>query len=118
MSGPEAAVKAPDSERVDQAVNAFYNSLLARRGYNADASQLRAVGHLQRLYEDWHLYKEKRASRLLRLITRPALPRGVYLWGSVGRGKSFLMDGAIRVTIKEAAEFVLEFMDTLNRFGH
>ena len=92
MSGPEAAVKAPDSERVDQAVNAFYNSLLARRGYNADASQLRAVGHLQRLYEDWHLYKEKRASRLLRLITRPALPRGVYLWGSVGRGKSFLMD--------------------------
>lgn len=73
-------------------VRQYYAKLLARRGYLADEAQTMAVEHLQRLYEEWSAYKEQRGTFLRKLLVRPKLPRGVYLWGSVGRGKSFLMD--------------------------
>lgn len=70
----------------------LYRQSLARRGFVADPSQLRAVEHLQKLYEEWVAYKARRNTRLRRLLIHPPLPRGAYLWGDVGRGKSFLMD--------------------------
>src|SRR6266566_1450891 len=81
----------PASEATDD-VRTLYQSALARRGFVADAAQRRAVERLQRLYDAWRDYKIKRRTRLQRLIARPALPRGVYLYGGVGRGKSFIMD--------------------------
>jgi cell division protein ZapE len=43
-------------------------------------------------YDDWVAYKAQRSSAFKRLINRPDVPKGVYMWGGVGRGKSFLMD--------------------------
>ncbi|MCU0937740.1 MAG: cell division protein ZapE [Burkholderiaceae bacterium] len=65
---------------------------LAARGYTLDAAQQAAADRLQTLFEDWSQYKGRRSNAVTRLLRRPTIPRGVYLWGGVGRGKSFLMD--------------------------
>jgi len=73
-------------------VVALYEQSLAKRGFVSDPAQWRAVERLQQLYEEWTAYKVRRNTALKRLLVKPPLPKGVYLWGSVGRGKSFLMD--------------------------
>ena len=73
-------------------VQDYYHAVLARRGYTSDAAQEAAVARLQRLYDEWGDYKVRRNTALKRFFVKPELPRGLYLWGGVGRGKSFLMD--------------------------
>ena len=70
----------------------YYNQIVARRGYVSDDAQIAAVTRLQELYDQWVGYKARRNTAIRRVFVRPDLPRGVYLWGGVGRGKSFLMD--------------------------
>jgi cell division protein ZapE len=55
-----------------------------------------------------------------RLLVRPPIPRGVYLWGGVGRGKSFLMDcffGTVPLVRKTRVHFH-EFMRDVHRQLH
>jgi cell division protein ZapE len=73
-------------------VKEAYEAELKARGYTADPAQLRAVEALERCATEWAVYKSKRSNALKKLINRPEIPRGVYMYGGVGRGKSFLMD--------------------------
>jgi cell division protein ZapE len=73
-------------------VRAFYEQTLAERGYSVDPAQGRAVDALERCENEWADYKARRGNALAKLIARPPIPRGVYMHGGVGRGKSFLMD--------------------------
>ena len=74
------------------AVRALYQAQLAERGYQSDAAQLRAIDSLERCENEWADYKARRSHTLAKLLSRPPIPRGVYMHGGVGRGKSFLMD--------------------------
>ena len=69
-----------------------YKALLDARGYVADAAQLTAARALQALYTNLLAFKVNRGSTFKRLLSPPKPPKGVYFWGGVGRGKSFLMD--------------------------
>lgn len=69
-----------------------YKALLDTRGYLADAAQLTAANALQSLYGNLLHFKVDRKSTFKRLLSPPKPPKGVYFWGGVGRGKSFLMD--------------------------
>lgn len=63
----------------------------AAHGFELDASQESAIDHFERLYDDL-IGLERLEASLIRLLARRRLVRGIYLWGGVGRGKSFLMD--------------------------
>ena len=60
-------------------------------GFELDVSQAAALQVLQGVYEDLIALERLEAS-LIRLLARKQTVRGAYLWGGVGRGKSFLMD--------------------------
>ncbi|HET9046944.1 MAG TPA: cell division protein ZapE [Casimicrobiaceae bacterium] len=65
---------------------------LAARGIMLDHAQTDALERLQTLADELAAVREARQSTLKRIFAPPDVPRGVYLWGGVGRGKSFLMD--------------------------
>ncbi|THF56555.1 cell division protein ZapE [Pseudothauera rhizosphaerae] len=69
-----------------------YEAQLRARGFKSDPAQRAAVQRLQQLYAELLGFKVARGSTLRRVFSRPQMPRSVYFWGGVGRGKSFLMD--------------------------
>lgn len=60
--------------------------------FTSDPLQERTLDHLQRLFDELVAYKSHRSQVLIKALDRKRPPRGLYLWGGVGRGKSFLMD--------------------------
>src|SRR3569832_2692624 len=98
-------------------VREVYERELKARGYANDPAQLRAVDALDRCAAEWAQYKEQRSNVLKKLINRPEIPKGVYMYGGVGRGKSFLMDcfyTAVPIVRKTRQHFH-EFMREVHR---
>lgn len=98
-------------------VRALYERTLAERGYVADDAQLNAVAALERCENEWADYKARRSNAFTKLVARPPIPRGVYMYGGVGRGKSFLMDcffNSVPLTRKTRLHFH-EFMREVHR---
>lgn len=98
-------------------VHDYYHQALEERGYQPDEAQRAAIDRLQAYFDEWVLYKQARSSPLRKLFKRPEIPRGVYMWGGVGRGKSFLMDAFyLTVPLKRKARLHFhEFMRGVHR---
>jgi cell division protein ZapE len=75
-----------------------YEEQLTRSGFFDDPAQREVAGLLDELYrafvarERLHASRLRRALRVLGIGAEPAPVRGLYLWGTVGRGKTLLMD--------------------------
>ncbi len=98
-------------------VRQLYEATLIERGFQSDPAQLRAIAALERCEREWADYKVRRSNALTKLISRPPIPRGVNMYGGVGRGKSFLMDcffQAVPLTRKTRLHFH-EFMREVHR---
>lgn len=69
----------------------YYREQCQRGVVVEDSQQLLALQHFQRVYEQ--LIKEyQRRDSWKAIFSKPQLVKGLYLWGSVGVGKTFLMD--------------------------
>ncbi|GAB3189074.1 cell division protein ZapE [Hydrogenophaga aquatica] len=98
-------------------VRTAYEAELQARGFKSDPAQLRAVEALERCAAEWSHFKQRRSNALKKFINRLPIPRGVYMYGGVGRGKSFLMDcfyNAVPLRRKTRLHFH-EFMREVHR---
>lgn len=96
-----------------------YQRDLQIAGFEHDPAQEKAVEHLQDLYERLVAVESKRQKPLVRLTRRlkkgsPVKPvKGLYFWGGVGRGKTYLMD-----TFYEELPFERKMRVHFHRFMH
>lgn len=78
-------------DRMPQTPRQRYETDLHKPGFVKDPAQAHAVAALDTLYQ--HLVKRPPLPWWRRMLGRTqAPPKGLYLWGSVGRGKTWLMD--------------------------
>jgi cell division protein ZapE len=101
------------------AVGTRYQALLDAGELKPDPDQRRAVLALDRLAADFQQLGKDQGLWARLTGKQPPAPRGIYLWGGVGRGKSMLMDLAFDVVPAKRKrrvhfhEFMLEVHERL-----
>ena len=94
-----------------------YSAGVAAGEWQDDPAQRVALVALDRV---WNEFVAHRPSLWQRLRGRPDAPRGIYLWGSVGRGKTFLCDllyGALPTVAKRRVHFHRFMQDVHAQLG-
>jgi len=91
-------------------LGALYAREIAKRGFAADKAQLEAIRHLERLRAELtEAAAAPLGKRILRGLTNNGhAPKGAYLWGGVGRGKTWLMDlffGSLTLAARRRTHF-------------
>ncbi|CAM4281524.1 cell division protein ZapE [Pseudoalteromonas ostreae] len=92
-----------------------YQQDLQRDDFVYDAAQENAVRHLQRLFDDLAAQKPATQGWLSKLFNKNSTPviKGLYFWGGVGRGKTYLVD-----TFYEALPGTRKMRVHFHRFMH
>lgn len=90
MSNRDQLFKAPPFE--NHSPLTWYQAASQLPNFIRDDAQAAAIEYLDRLWTDLMMFKRKRNRFLGRSLRSPQVPKGLYFYGGVGRGKSFLMD--------------------------
>ncbi|GAB2998307.1 cell division protein ZapE [Psychrosphaera aestuarii] len=91
-----------------------YKIDLEREDFHHDASQENAVKHLQRLYDDLTAEPKARSFFSKLFASKPEKSaQGLYFWGGVGRGKTYLVD-----TFYHSLPFEKKLRIHFHRFMH
>ena len=76
-----------------------YTRDIKQHGFQQDDAQLKAVQSLDKLYHDFIEYVSNPVVKktgwkrwFSKTQAQPVAPKGLYFWGGVGRGKTYLMD--------------------------
>ena len=116
LPSTEGAVKvSAPSTNPDAAMTPLqrYQADLQRPDFFHDAAQENAVRHLQRLYDDLVAAQQQSSGLLGKLFVKKAQGpiKGIYFWGGVGRGKTYLVD-----TFFDALPFEQKMRTHFHRF--
>ncbi|WP_323175346.1 cell division protein ZapE [Neisseria cinerea] len=90
MSNRDQLFKAPPFE--NHSPLTWYQAASQSPNFIHDQAQANAIEYLDRLWTELMMFKRKRNRFLGRSLRSPQVPKGLYFYGGVGRGKSFLMD--------------------------
>jgi cell division protein ZapE len=95
---------------MSQSLHQTYDTTVAAQGLRADAAQRNVLALLDPLRRALDAAPAPRTglAGLLRRAPARVAPRGLYLWGAVGRGKSMLMDlffGAVETPARRRVHF-------------